>query len=276
MKSRSLKILSVVLLCVVGWSPLLQAVCTGTSDCRACSKCTSCKHCGKEGGTCGVKSRLQSKTPPNALDKPEQQSEATTPLAAVRNEADYLLALTSLCDPVKLSTLGDRGANPRLKKIVYWLDCARHSGKTADEIIDLVLQKDGYTKGHRVLIKTNLLRNIKIGDALGFFTPDNLTLLRTGAAPYVMNGPYRGERADVDHIIPFSVAPEIGNDIANLELMPTNLNLRKGAKVGQRQKTLAHDLHAAGVLDIQALDRILRVRTSGDEVLVLAGDETRE
>jgi hypothetical protein len=49
-------------------------------------------------------------------------------------------------------------------------------------------------------------------------------------------GPYAGELADVDHIIPFEVAPELGKDMRNLELMPNSLNAEKMPKVGERQR----------------------------------------
>jgi hypothetical protein len=38
----------------------------------------------------------------------------------------------------------------------------------------------------------------------------------------------------VDHIIPRAVAPTLDKVLANLELMPHSLNIRKGAKVGQQ------------------------------------------
>jgi hypothetical protein len=33
--------------------------CTGDDNCTACKTCEYCKHCAKEGGTCGVKKRLE-------------------------------------------------------------------------------------------------------------------------------------------------------------------------------------------------------------------------
>jgi len=174
----------------------------------------------------------------------------------------YKSALLSLSDPSKLATLGERGANPRLKKIVYWLYEARTAGQDPSQVIDEVLQANGYTPAHAALVKTNLLRNMKIGDELGFFTPENLERLRRGNAPIVKNGPYAGDEGEVDHVIPVSLVPEIGNDLSNLELLPGILNRKKSAKVGQRQKALARDLHAAGVIDEAVLQRILNVKTS--------------
>lgn len=168
-----------------------------------------------------------------------------------------MTALTSLTDPAKLATLGKREANPRLKKAVYWLIQARSHGADVARVVDEIQSANRTPPAHAALIKTNLLRNVKIADELGFTTPENLGLLRRGNAPYVMKGPYAGEKADVDHIIPFAVAPELGNDMANLELMPHSLNEQKSDKIGVRQRALAQQFFQAGVIDQTVLARIL-------------------
>lgn len=48
-------ILSLLLLLTV---PALASTCVGADPCHACKNCHYCKHCAKEGGTCGVCSRL--------------------------------------------------------------------------------------------------------------------------------------------------------------------------------------------------------------------------
>lgn len=51
----------------VGWAfwpdsePAHTATCVGADNCDACKSCRYCKHCAKEGGTCGVKKRLEGK-----------------------------------------------------------------------------------------------------------------------------------------------------------------------------------------------------------------------
>jgi len=268
-------------------APIARAgTCTGADDCTACSTCKYCKHCAILGGTCGVKKALDQATsespqqtnqpqqPPTQQQKQQQETQPPLPKklhpfraahpsqAPGEKQANYQVALLSLSDPAKLATLGERGANPRLKQIVYWLNQARLSGENPSHVIDATLQQNAYSPAHADLIKTNLLRNLKIGDELGFFTPQNSDLLRRGGAPLVMRGPYAGEIAHVDHIIPVSIAPEIGNDLANLELMPKTLNLRKSAKIGDRQKALAHGLNAAGVIDAKLLERIMTSKTA--------------
>ena len=50
-----------------------------------------------------------------------------------------------------------------------------------------------------------------------------------------MRGPYAGQIAEVDHIVPLAQAGGIGNELANLELLPATLNRAKSDKVGERQ-----------------------------------------
>jgi hypothetical protein len=71
--------------------------------------------------------------------------------------------------------------------------------------------------------------------------------MRQGRAPTVTKGPYRGDQLSVDHIIPLSVMPEFDKVIANLELMPLRMNVKKNAGMGDRQQDLLKKLRAAGL-----------------------------
>ena len=44
---------------------------------------------------------------------------------AAAAQFDHAARIASLIDPAKLATLGERGANPRVQKAVYWLATAR-------------------------------------------------------------------------------------------------------------------------------------------------------
>ena len=77
--------------------------------------------------------------------------------------------------------------------------------------------------------------------------------LRRGNAPTITKGPYAGELATVDHILPRSVVPELDNKLCNLEFMPETLNRRKSDKIGERQRSLARQWHAVGLLGDEGL-----------------------
>jgi hypothetical protein len=150
-------------------------------------------------------------------------------------------------------------ANDRLLKCVYWLNDAKTRGLDPGTVIDDAQLATNPHQQHSALVKQYLLRNLDIADKLGCLTPEGTEKMRRGASPTVTRGPYRGEIAEVDHIIPISVAPEIGNEIANLELMPRTLNRRKGATIGSRHMQHARNLSEVGVLPQEVLSRLRRV-----------------
>lgn len=165
-------------------------------------------------------------------------------------------AVASLSDPQKLETLGERGANSRLNKIVYWLDQSEHRGFSADRTIDLAQWFNGTEKRRAALVKTSLLQNLKIARELGLLAGPNLDSLRRGRAANVTRGPYAGESVEIDHIVPYSLAPEIGNELANLEMLPRTLNRQKTNRVGPRQLAYAEKFYEAGLLTKPSWERV--------------------
>jgi hypothetical protein len=160
------------------------------------------------------------------------------------------IALQSLSDPAKIATLqSDRAANPRIRKIAYWLEVARQDGREPESEMATALNAHGWSGTLKAqLTAASMARNRTIAERLGCLDAEGMELLRRGKAPTITRGPYAGEKLTVDHIIPRAVAPTLDKVLANLELMPHSLNIRKGAKVGQRQIDLANKLLAAGLL----------------------------
>ena len=68
----------------------------------------------------------------------------------------------------------------------------------------------------------------------------------------VTRGPYLGQPAEVVHIVPLALAPELDHELANLELLPMTLNRRKGSRAGERQRDYARRFQAAGLLSASA------------------------
>ena len=81
--------------------------------------------------------------------------------------------------------------------------------------------------------------------------------MRRGNAPTVRKGPYAGQVASVDHIIPRAVVPELDCVVANLELLPLRVNESKNSTIGARQRDLANKLHNAGLLSDAGLRAVL-------------------
>lgn len=158
--------------------------------------------------------------------------------------------IAPLIDPVKLDALnGDRAANSRLRKIAYWLEADRRAGLDPDEVIETAQKALGChdTARSRAVMKS-LLRNLVILERLGCLDESGMEKLRRGNAPKITRGPYSGDIASVDHIIPRSVAPGLDEKLYNLEFMPSRMNNSKGAKIGQRQIALAKEWYAGGLM----------------------------
>jgi hypothetical protein len=151
-----------------------------------------------------------------------------------------MVAIKALTDPVKIATLKDpRACNDRLLKAIYWLHQAQQAGRAPEAVLDASLVQ----QPRRDMVKESLLRNLLIANRLGLLTPENLDSMKRGNSPVVTFGPYAGEIAEVDHILPVAKFPQYGKEFWNLELMPQTLNRRKSDKVGQRQMDLLRKLN---------------------------------
>lgn len=169
--------------------------------------------------------------------------------AVAGSVADYAEKIAPLIDPAKLATLKERGSNPRVQKVTYWLAMAKADGVSMSAVAGAALKSVGMTnRAAAELTRAAMLRNVTIAERLGCLDKAGLDEMRKGNAATVRRGPYAGDQLSVDHIIPRSVVPELDNVIANLELMPQRANSRKNTKVGQRQRDLAVKLNKAGLL----------------------------
>jgi hypothetical protein len=170
---------------------------------------------------------------------------------------DYAANVASLIDRGKLATLGNRGANPRIQKSVYWLEQARLAGENPAQTAHVAVELAGYSGQAAALTEQSLLRNLDIAAKLGCLNGQGLSKMRRGGAAVVTKGPYAGDIASVDHIIPRSVVPELDCVVANLELLPLQMNQRKNSIIGPRQRDLATRLRKAGLLSESALQSLL-------------------
>ena len=60
---------------------------------------------------------------------------------------EYVGRVAPLIDPVRLATLTEKGANPRVQKYTVWLEIARRDGVNPTNVIDGALVSVGMTKG---------------------------------------------------------------------------------------------------------------------------------
>ena len=106
--------------------------------------------------------------------------------------------------------------------------------------------------------KASIIRNRRILEKLGCLTDNNMEKLRRGYAPTITIGRYAEDIAEVGHISPYDVCPELDCKLYNLELMPQTLNRKKSDKVGDRQRQLARKWSEAGLLSKAGLSRVIQ------------------
>lgn len=162
-------------------------------------------------------------------------------------------AIAAQTDPAKLATLkGQRAANPRLQKCVYWLAYAEEQGQLPATVLDESAKLNN-TAGtpYAGFLRWGLLENLKIAKELGLLTPEGMAELRRGKSAAITKGLYEGQEAEADHVIPRAVCPELQNQVMNLELLPASLNRAKSDKVTERARLFAKELYDVKLLSEQ-------------------------
>ena len=176
-------------------------------------------------------------------------------------EPDPTLVLSSLVDPAKIDALsGERAANPRLRKIIYWVEVSRRSGADPTAVVLAAQKHGGYSGTARAdADRDSVIRNRTILERLGCLDDSGMAALRAGKAPMISRGPYAGDIVEVDHIIPRAVVTELDDRLYNLEFMPSKLNREKSAKIGVRQKQLAEKWRKLGLLSEAGFRAVMTV-----------------
>jgi len=166
--------------------------------------------------------------------------------------------IAPLIDPAKVATLkGDRPANTRLYKVLYWIETAKRAGEAGGDpskVIDTAQVKAGY--GASVAAKADkqaILWSFKNLDAWGCFDDKGMEKLRKGGSPIITKGESIGDSIAIDHVLPCSLVPELAARFYNLEAIPSKKNLLKSAKITEREVNLARRWHREKLLSINGL-----------------------
>lgn len=150
----------------------------------------------------------------------------------------------------------DREANDILLRSVAALVNAENDGVNLRELLRRAELINNTPVNYSDLLTEALLRNVKIARELELDTLENLRRMQEGRSPIVNTGPYRGEKAEVDHIVPKALAPDLDNLLINLELMPMTLNRKKSDKVTPRSAAMAKRFFEAGVMTAESYARV--------------------
>jgi len=167
-------------------------------------------------------------------------------------------AIAAQTDPAKLATLkGERAANPRLQRCVYWMATAEAGGVKPEALLNEAARLNGtFGTPYARFVCWGLLENLKIAKELGLLTPEGMAELRRGKSATITKGEYAGQEAEADQVISRAVCPELANQVMNLELMPASLNRAKSDKVTDRARVFAKELYDAKLLSEEGWKRV--------------------
>ncbi len=190
---------------------------------------------------------------------PQVVSAETSSQTAVTNQAvDCTQLIARLIDPTQLATLQARAADPRIYQVAALLEQARRQGQSVSVVATNAVKLAGYTNAAwAVMTCDSLVRNHQTAQELGVLAAPGLVEMQRGQPPTIANGAFGGDALSVAHTIPFAVAAELDNVIANLELLPAKVKSAKGDQVGPRQYELARKFHAAGLLATERMNELL-------------------
>lgn len=179
------------------------------------------------------------------------------PLSAEPTSPDSIAReiIAPLIDPAKVAKLkGDRPANSRMYKVLYWLETARVAGAKPSEVIDTAQAAAGYagSKGAAADKKAILWSRGKLEEC-GCFTLAGLARLRKGGSPEITRDEHAGDSIALDHVLPHAVVPELEARFYNLEAVPSKVNRRKSADLTSREISLARRWHREGLLSADGL-----------------------
>lgn len=176
---------------------------------------------------------------------------------------EFAVQIAPIVDYKELYQFGhDREANDVLLLAVVTLLDAEDEGADLEELFRQVEWINQTPIAYSDFLKDGLLRNLKIARELGLDSPENRALMREGKSPIIQTGPYAGEKAEVDHIVPKHLAEDLDNLLINLELMPMTLNRRKSKKVTPRVRSFAKRFHEAGVMLPASHERVMKAPLS--------------
>lgn len=166
--------------------------------------------------------------------------------------------LAPLLDPEKVATLkGDRPANARLYRILYWLETTRAAGGDAPRIIDEAQAAAGYANSPGAKAdKQGILWSRAKLEEYGCFNVEGLEKLKKGGSPVITKGKHAGDNIALDHVLPRAVVPELAARFYNLEAIPSKENLKKSAKISKRELDLARRWRREGLLSEAGLKAI--------------------
>lgn len=157
-----------------------------------------------------------------------------------------------------------RGSNEIMRIVNFKIYQAYQDGLDIPKLISMAQPAH---KHPPVLTRLNLKRflsNLELGIAYGIYEgEDNLKALAYGRAPTITKGEFKGQRIDVEHIVPKAIAPDLDNILANLMWLPASLNQSKSDTITDEAMQMAEIFVEQGILPRDQFLAVKRAYDSG-------------
>lgn len=173
--------------------------------------------------------------------------------------SEYALKLAPEINPKHLDKLtGKRAGTPYLRRACFILESSRLAGAEPKTVIEKAHKLTGPHPENRTKEQqASLLLNLKTPRELGCLNEEGMGKLKTGNAPTISKGKYKGELATADHLLPRSIVPELRNRLFNLQFMPSTLNQEKGNKITEIELVVGERWHLEGLLSKEGIEEVL-------------------
>jgi hypothetical protein len=157
----------------------------------------------------------------------------------------HVKALSLLIAPDNLAkSRDDQRTADVINRCVYTLAFAEEQSANPETIIDLAIKSNGISETpFGGFLKWVLLENLRLAREFGLTTPEAMAALRAGESAIITKGEYTGQTAVAHTVIPKEFAPELENNIINLELGPSKQTAHKSGFIDKRQITFARELY---------------------------------
>ena len=153
--------------------------------------------------------------------------------------------------------MGDNVCNSRLNKCVYWIHQATLHGFDVDAVISRALAGHNDVSKHRATTKCSLLKNFRRMVRFGCVTPENLLQLKMGYSATITTGRYKGQKMEVDHVVPKALMPSLAKDFANLCFQPHRINRSKSDFVARAQLRAVKVFARNGLVPLSTVQRMI-------------------
>ena len=155
----------------------------------------------------------------------------------------------------------ERGSNETMRLVNYKIYQAHLDGLDIEKLLLLAQPQHRQPPVLARLNNKRFLDNLQLGIQYGIYEGEaNLKALAYGKAPTITRGEYKGQRIDVEHIVPKSIAPGLDNILANLMWYPASLNQSKNATITDEALQMAQVFADQGILPTEELIAVKEAR----------------